>query len=163
VIRDFRIRKVSIPDLNEGNKVGWLYFPGKIQFKMLTENTGNVDVSPSQVAFTIYDSSGVVVLEETENIGRIRKIEPYATEELVANIPTRLPAGNYLARYVVYNGDEVKQEGELSLNIVPYGTLQAAGFGFSGLSIPHKISVLLPIFAIIILILSIIYARRQRA
>ena len=161
-IRDFRIRKVSMPDLNEGHKVGWLYFPGKIQFKMLTENTGNIDVAPSQVDFAIYDSSGVVLLEETTNKGRVRKIEPYATEELTANIPTKLPAGNYLARYTIYNGDEIKQEGELSLNILPYGTVQTAGFGFSGLSVPHKLSVVLPIFAIVILIVTIVYARRQR-
>jgi len=161
-IKDFRIRKVSMSDLNEGHSFGWLFFPGKIQFKMLTENTGNVDVSPSKVEFSVYDSSGVVLLEETRNKGRIQQIAPYATEELVANIPTKLPDGNYLVRYKIYNDDEVKQEGELSLNVLPYGTLQAAGFGFSGLSVPHKISILLPIFGLLILILTIIYALRQR-
>ncbi|MEZ4200065.1 MAG: hypothetical protein R3B69_00445 [Candidatus Paceibacterota bacterium] len=62
-IEDFRVRKISLPDLNEGHKLGWLYFPGKIRFKMLLENTGNVDVAPSEVAFNIYDASGKALLK----------------------------------------------------------------------------------------------------
>jgi len=161
-ILDFRVRKISASDLNEGHKVGWLFFPGKIPFRMMIENTGNVDNSPSKVEFQMYDSTGVVLLEETKNKGRVPKIKPYATAEVVANLPTRLPAGSYLARYKVYNNDEVKQEGEISINILPYGTLQTAGFGFIGLSVPHKLSVLLPIFGLLVMILMFIQSRRQR-
>jgi len=159
-IKDFRVRKIGVSDLNEGKKLGWLYFPGKINFSMLVENTGNVDIAPSKVEFRIFDFAGNVLLEETNHKGKITKIAPYATNEVVAEIPTRLPAGNYIARYSIYNDDEVKQEGEVSLSILPYGTLQEAGFGFSGLSIPHKISVLLPVLVIAILVLYFIYNRR---
>jgi hypothetical protein len=62
----------------------------------------------------------------------------------------------------VFNGEDVKQEGELSVNILPYGTVQLAGFGFMGLSIAHKISILLPIFALLIAVLYIIHIRRSR-
>ncbi|MEZ4200066.1 MAG: hypothetical protein R3B69_00450 [Candidatus Paceibacterota bacterium] len=55
---------------------------------------------------------------------------PFATEEVEAHVPTRLPAGSYIARYTIMNGEEVKQEGELSLSILPYGSVQAAGYGF---------------------------------
>ncbi len=161
-ILDFRVRKIAVSDLNEGHKLGWLFFPGKIPFSMLIENTGNVDNAPSRVEFQMYDSTGALLLEETKNKGRVKKIQPYATEEVVANIPTRLPAGSYLARYKIYNGDEVKQEGEVSVNVLPYGTLQTAGFGFMGLSLAHKISVLLPIFGVIVLVLMFIQSRRQR-
>jgi hypothetical protein len=161
-IRDFRVRKISVPDLNEGHKLGWLYFPGKIKFGVLIENTGNVDVAPSLITFRIFDYSGSVLLEETKQLGRIEKVEPYATKEVFAELPTRLPKGSYLARYAIHNGDEVKQEGEVNLNVLPYGTLQEAGFGFSGLSIPHKISVLLPVFVLLIIILYIVYARRLK-
>lgn len=161
-IKDFRVRKVSVGELNEGHKFWWLFFPGKVKFDMLLENTGNVDVSPSKVEFKIYERTGAVLLEETKNIGRVPKIKPYATETVGAEIPTRLPAGSYVARYKVYNDDEVKQEGDLSLSVVPYGTLQSAGFGFAGLSLAHKISILLPIFSIIIAILYIIHIRRSR-
>ncbi len=159
-IKDFRVRKIGVSDLNEGKKVGWLYFPGKIKFSMFIENTGNVDIAPSKVAFRIFDFSGNVLLEETQHKGRLKKIAPYATDEIIAELPTRLPAGNYIARYAIYNDDEIKQEGEVSLSILPYGTLQEAGFGFSGLSIPHKISILLPILSIIIIILYFVYNRR---
>ena len=61
----------------------------------------------------------------------------------------------------IFNDEEVKQEGEVSLSILRYGTLQEAGFGFSGLSLAHKISVLLPVFAIIIGLLYIVHNRRR--
>ncbi len=162
VIEDFRVRKITVSDLNEGHKFGWLYFPGKIQFSMLLENTGNVDIAPSRVQFKIYDRSGAVLLQDTSHLGRIKKIAPYATEEVVAEIPTNLPSGSYIARYVIYNGEDVKQEGELNLSILPYGTLQTAGFGFIGLSLAHKISVTLPVFALIVTTLFIIHNRRSR-
>lgn len=159
-IKDFRVRKIGVSDLNEGKKLGWLYFPGKINFSMLIENTGNVDIAPSEVEFRIFDFAGQVLLEERTNIGDIKEIAPYATEEVMAHIPTRLPHGNYIARYRVYNDEEVKQEGEINLTIQPYGTLQEAGFGFSGLSIPHKISLILPVLALIIVVLYFFYNRR---
>ena len=161
-IKDFRVRKVGVGELNEGHKFWWLFFPGKVKFDMLLENTGNVDVSPSKVEFKIYERTGTVLLEETKNIGKIPKIKPYGTETVIAEIPTRLPAGSYVARYKIFNGDEVKQEGDLSLSVVPYGTLQQAGFGFIGLSLAHKISILLPIFSLIIAILYIVHIKRSR-
>lgn len=161
-IKDFRIRKISAPDLNEGSKLGWLYFPGKIRFEMLLENTGNIDVAPSKVEFRIYDRAGKILLEETRDKGKMEKVLPYATETITAEIPTRLEAGGYVVRYTIYNDDEVKQEGDLSLNILPAGTLQLGGFGFTGLSIPHKISVLLPVFAMLIVGIYVWNARRKR-
>lgn len=162
VIKEFRVRRVGVNDLNEGHKVGWLYFPGKVNLKMLLENTGNVDIAPSRVNFRIYDVSGTVLLEETKNIGKIETIEPYATKEVIAAIPTRLPKGAYRARYEIMNDDESVYEGELNLNIVAYGTLQAAGFGFAGLSLAHKASVLLPILGLILIITLFIYTRLER-
>lgn len=162
IIEDFRVRKIGVSDLNEGTKIGWLYFPGKINFDMLLENTGNVDIAPSKVVFKIYDLSGKLLLEETANKGKIKKIEPYATKDVQASMPTRLPAGSYLAKYQIMNHDDVKHEGELNLNILPYGTLQAAGFGFSGLSVAHKLSVLLPILALLALIILLTHTYRDR-
>lgn len=160
-IKDFRVRRVSVADLNEGTKLAWLFFPGKVRFDMLLENTGNVPISPSKINFKIYDRTGEALLEETKNLGKIPTVDPYATEEVTAEIPTRLPAGSYIARYQIFNGDEIKQEGDLSLAIVPVGTLQTAGFGFIGLSIAHKVSILLPPLSLLIIILYVLYARRR--
>jgi hypothetical protein len=161
-IKDFRIRKINISDLNEGHKFAWLYFPGKIRFGMLLENTGNIDVAPSKVQFRIFDATGNVLLEDVKHKGKITKVAPYATQEIVAEIPTRLPSGTYIARYQIFNDDEIKQEGEVNLNVLPYGTLQVAGFGFMGLSLAHQISVLLPVFAFLSLIVFALYSIRQR-
>ncbi len=161
-IKDFTIRKIGISDLNAGHKLAWLYFPGKIRFTMLLENIGNVDVAPSEVAFRIFDSSGTVLLEDVKNKGDIKKVTPYATQEVTAEIPTRLPVGNYIARFAIHNGDEVKQEGEVNVNILPYGTLQVAGFGFIGLSLAHQISVLLPILALLSISIFTLYTFQQR-
>lgn len=160
-IKDFRVRKVVLPDLNEGHKLGWLYFPGKIRFGVLMENTGNVKVSPSKVIFRIYDNTGSVLLEETEHTNKIKKINPFATEQVIAELPTKLPAGSYLARFTIYNDDEIKHDGELNLGILPYGSVQAAGYGFWGLSLPHKVSVVLPIVALLLLIVAVIYSLRR--
>lgn len=160
-IKDFRIRKVVLPDLNEGHKFGWLYFPGKIRFSMLMENTGNVKVSPSKVTFKIYDNTGSVLLEETEHTNRIKKINPFATEQVMAELPSKLPSGSYLARFAIYNGEEIKHDGELNLSILPYGSVQSAGYGFWGLSLPHKVSIVLPILAFLVLVGLVIYSLRR--
>jgi hypothetical protein len=101
------------------------------------------------------------LLEETSSIGGIDTIAPYDTDTVTAELPTRLPAGSYIARYQIYNGDELKQEGDLSLNILPAGTAQGANFGFIGLSLAHKISLLLPIFAIVIAVLYFLFTRQR--
>jgi hypothetical protein len=143
-----KIRKIGISDLNEGYKVGWLYFPGKIKFDMLVENIGNVPVAPSDVVFKIYDKTGNVLLEETHKKGNIKNVNPFMTETVFAEIPTKLPSGSYLARFEILNKDEIKMSGEVNVSILPYGTLQTAGFGFIGLSLVHKLSVLIPVFVI---------------
>lgn len=152
-IRDFKVRKIGISDLNEGHKVGWLYFPGKIRFEMFIENTGNVPVAPSDVVFRIYDKSGNVILEETHKKGSIEEVAPFMTKTVFAELPTRLPQGSYLARFEIHNGEEIKLSGEVNVSILPFGTLQTAGFGFSGLSLPHKLSVIVPIFFFVALII----------
>jgi hypothetical protein len=161
-IEDFRVRKISVAELNEGSKMGWLFFPGKIRFDMLIENTGNVDISPSRVEFRIFDRTGKVLLEEVENIGGVDVVSPYDTDTVTAELPTRLPAGSYIARYRVYNNDELKQEGDLTLSVQPAGTVQAAGFGFAGLSVAHKVSLLLPVFALMIAVLYFLFMRRKQ-
>jgi hypothetical protein len=162
-IKDFKVRKIGISDLNEGHKVGWLYFPGKIRFEMLIENIGNVPIAPSDVVFRIYDRSGNVLLEESHKKGSINEVLPFATETVFAELPTKLPSGSYLARFEIKNDESIKLDGEVNLSVLPYGTLQTAGFGFLGLSIAHKISIILPILVIFsMFILMFVRIRRKR-
>jgi hypothetical protein len=158
-LKDFRVRKIGISDLNEGHTVGWLYFPGKIRFDMLVENIGNVKIAPSRVVFKVYDATGQVLLEDTTHTNRIKKVLPFEQQSVVAEIPTRLPRGAYLARYQIFNEGDLKQEGEINMNILPYGTLQVAGYGFMGLSLAHKLSVLLPLFVVLSVVIIVLVRR----
>jgi hypothetical protein len=161
-IRNFKVRKIGVSDLNEGHKVGWLYFPGKIKFEMLIENLGNVPISPSDVIFRIYDKSGNVLLEETHKKGKIQAVDPFKIETVYAEVPTRLPSGSYLARFEILNGKDVKLSGEVNLSVLPYGTLQTAGFGFLGLSLAHKLSIILPILTVLVISFLIFLRIRKR-
>lgn len=161
-IKDFKVRKIGVSDLNEGHKVGWLYYPGKITFEMLIENIGNVPIAPSDVVFRIYDKSGNVLLEEAHRKGKIEQVEPFATKSVIAELPTKLPSGSYLARFEIMNGDDVKLSGEVNLSVLPYGTLQTAGFGFLGLSLAHKLSVIVPILFFITIPLAILIRAKRR-
>jgi len=161
-IKDFKVRKIGISDLNEGHKVGWLYFPGKIRFEMSIENIGNVPIAPSDVVFRIYDKTGNVLLEETHEKGDIQEVSPFDTNTVYAELPTKLPSGSYLARFEIKNGDDVKLDGEVNLSILPYGTLQLAGFGFLGLSLAHKFSIIVPILFVFITSIAIFLRVRRR-
>ncbi len=160
-IKDFKVRKIGVSDLNAGHKFGWLYFPGKIRFEMLIENIGNVKIAPSDVVFRIYDRTGNVLLEETHKKGKIETVDPFMTKTVFAELPTRLPSGSYLARFEVMNDKDVKLSGEVNLSVLPYGTLQTAGFGFLGLSLAHKLSIIIPV-VFVLLIPFIIFLRTRR-
>jgi hypothetical protein len=162
-IKDFKVRKIGISDLNEGHKVGWLYFPGKIRFEMLVENIGNVPIAPSDVVMRIYDRSGNVLLEEAHKKGKIDTVDPFMTETVYAELPTKLPTGSYLARFEIMNENDVKLSGEVNLSVLPYGTLQTAGFGFLGLSLAHKLSIIIPIlFVLCVPVLIFVRTRRRK-
>lgn len=161
-IYDFRVRRISISDVNAGHPVAWLYFPGKIRFAMNIENTGNIDVAPSKVTFDIYDITGKNLIEQTESTNRIQTVAPFETNEVIAEIPTRLSPGNYIARYKIYNGEDVKQDGELNLSIVPYGTSAAAGYGFLGLSLRDKASIIAPIILVLLALWYIFRPRKRK-
>ena len=89
------------------------------------------------------------------------QVKPFETKEVFAEIPTKLPRGSYIARYKIYNGDEIKQEGEVSLSVLPYGTVASAGYGFFGLSLTHKATIVVPLLLLFVALLFI--ARRKRS
>jgi hypothetical protein len=74
--------------------------------------------------------------------------------KIVAEFPTKLSAGNYLAKFKIFKEDEIVNEGELNLVILPYGTLPGyKGYGFSGLGQRDKASVI-GIILVILIVLS---------
>ena len=164
VISEFEVRSVEILNFNEGRKVRWLEYPGKMIFKMALRNIGNVPVAPDRVTVDIYDSAGKKLLERTEHTNKIKKVPPFKTEEVFAELPSHLPPGNYRGHFKVYNGDEEVRSGELSFNIRPAGTISGdTGYGFWGLSLWHKTTIVGPIVLVLTLILFVIFYFSKRA
>ncbi len=154
-IRDFEVKRVNLSEAEEPTRFWWLEYPGKITFTMGIENTGNAPTSPSRVQLDLYDKRGNVVLESTYNTNTIDEVLPFETREVVAYLPTRLPPGAYLVKYSIYRfEDEVKRSGELTLSVLPKGTLVAyVGYGLEGLSLGDQLSIAIPLA---VLLLSII-------
>jgi hypothetical protein len=151
-IFDFQVRNVEIYNLEEGHKFWWLYFPGKIKFEMQIENLGNIKAAPTKVLLDIYDNQKKELLESL-GTSKMEKIEPFKIQTIIAEFPTKLPAGNYLAKFQIFKKDEVVSEGNLNLVILPYGTLPGyKGYGFSGLSTENKASVI----GVILVILTVV-------
>lgn len=163
-IYDFAVKRVELFDAEEGHKVLWLDYPGKITFAMQLENTGNVPASPYKIRFEIYDITGRQLLETGESTNSIKKILPFATKRVEAYIPTFLPTGSYIVKYnVMKEKDTSAQVGELSLSIFPKGTISGyVGYGFEGLSLADKLTLILPAATFTIVILSPVLGRRKR-
>ena len=141
-IYDFDVRQIRVADLEEGIHKWGLFFPGKIRFFMIIENTGNTIFGPTKVHFDIYDNNGENLLESTNNTNKIEQIAPFAIKEVLAELPTRLPAGSYVAKYTVYKNSDVAQQGQINLSIQPLGSVPGyEGYGFDGLSLGDKLKV----------------------
>lgn len=166
-IFDFDVRRIRLIDLEEGRTRWGLFFPGKIRFFMTIQNTGNMAYGPSRVVFEIYDSEFETLLETTENTNDIEQIAPFSTKEIIAELPTRLPAGRYEAKYTIYKGSEVAAQDRLTLSVLAAGSIPGyEGYGFDGLSMAEKLKVAgvvgIPIALFLILIGVLITKRRAR-
>jgi hypothetical protein len=151
-IYDFQVSRVELSEAEEGHKLWWLDFPGKIKFFMHVENTGNVPAAPERVHFDIYSKVGAKLLESVDSTNDIEKVDPFGTKKVLAELPTRLPPGGYLIKFSVYKKDQVSKSGELTLSILPKGTIPGyLGYGFEGLSLGDKLSIIGPAVAPVLL------------
>ncbi|MEQ1678631.1 MAG: hypothetical protein ABL876_18185 [Chitinophagaceae bacterium] len=166
-ILDFDVRKTRLADLEEGRRKWGLFFPAKIRFFMTIENTGNAEYGPTKVQFDIYDRDMETLLETVESTNDIEKIAPFEIKEVLAEIPTRLPAGRYKAKYTVYKGEEVAQQNEVLLSVAALGSVPGyAGYGLWGISMQDKAKVGavlgIPFILLIVLILIVASKRKRR-
>ena len=165
-IYDFDVRRIRVSDLEEGRRKWGLLFPAKIRFFMTIENTGNEVFGPTKVKFDIYDSEGEVLQETTYNTNKIEQIEPFAIKEVLAELPSRLPAGRYTAKYTIYKGEDIAQQNQINLSVAAIGAVQGyTGYGFSGLSVQDKAKVAgvigVPI-ALLLILFTVLGLRRRR-
>lgn len=178
-IVDFEVKRVELSELEEGYTKWWLDYPGRISFSMHIKNTGNIDVAPSKVIFDIYDRKGETLLETVESNNDIERVAPFATERVTAHLPTKLKAGGYLVKFRVYKNEDIAREGELTLSVLPHGTVPGyipygiAGVSFQGaniitpilsifegLSVGDKLSIIIPLVVfVMVLIVGVLYFR----
>lgn len=164
-IRDFEVKRVSISEAEEPRRVLWLEYPGKITFTMGIENTGNAPVAPVKVQFDVFDKRGNVVLETTTNTNQIQTVAPFETRDVAAFLPTRLPPGAYLVKYSIFRyDDDVKRSGELTLSVLPRGTIAAyVGYGLEGLSLSDQLTIAIPIGLLILVLIAVVLLVRFRS
>lgn len=166
-IYDFDVRKIRMVDLEEGRTKWGLFFPGKIRLFMTIENTGNTVFGPTKVVFEIYDNEMETLLETVENTNDIERIDPFAIKEIVAELPTRLSAGRYKAKYTIYKNDDIAQQSILNLSVAALGAVPGyEGYGFDGLSFEDKMKVAgvlgVPVALLLVLIAVLILKRNRR-
>lgn len=166
-ISDFNVRRIRITDLEEGRTKWGLYFPGKIRFLMTIENTGNTNFGPTKVHFDLYDASMDNLLESVDNTNALERIAPFATKEIVAELPTHLGRGLYKAKYTIYKEEDIAQQGQISVSISPPGTVVGyEGYGFDGLSLSDKMKVLsvfgIPLVLVLFLTYLFVLRRKRR-
>ena len=166
-IYDFNVRKIRVADFEEGRRKWGLFFPGKLRLFMTIENTGNTVFGPTKVAFEIYDSEMETLLETIENTNKVEQIEPFAIKEVVAELPTRLSAGRYKAKYTIYKNDEIAQQSIVNLSVAALGAVPGyEGYGFFGLSLSDKLKVAgvlgLPLMLVFALVVVLVLRRTNR-
>lgn len=166
-IYDFEVRRIRTIDFEEGRTKWGLFFPGKIRFFMTILNTGNTDFGPTKVRFEIFDARAETLLETTENTNTIETIPPFGTREVVAELPTRLPAGRYVAKYTIYKNEEISQQNQIDLSIAAVGTVIGyEGYGFLALSVQDMLKVfgvvIVPLILIVVLAMILISRRNRR-
>ncbi len=163
-IYDFQVRRVELFEAEEGYKKWWLDFPGKIKFGIYIENTGNVPAGPDHITLEIFDADGQRSLETDANTNKVEQILPFATKRVFAYLPTRLPPGSYRVKYDIGKTKDISaQKGELALSILPRGTITGYDdYGFDGLSMGDKLSIVLPPTLLAGLFLLFLFLRRRR-
>lgn len=132
----FLVRLVSIPDFERlGRPWSWKFWAPlydrlfyKIRLVMNIENKGNVKTSPSKVAIEVWDLSKKKMFQSSVD-SSIKKIQPFSTEEAIAEFPTKLPVGQYWAKIRIYNGQEVVNYYEIAFTISNPGVLGGTSLG----------------------------------
>jgi hypothetical protein len=134
---------------------------------MTINNTGNTEFGPTRVHMDIYDSEMETLLEKTDNSNKIERIAAFSTKEVIAELPTRLPAGRYTAKYTIYKNATIAQQNTVTISISAAGTVIGyQGYGFDGLSLTDKLKAIvalgIPLVLLIILIIILASKRRGR-
>jgi len=135
------VRRVTMQNTEVGHTLWWMHFPGKINFAMDLNNSGNIAGAPSKVVFQYQEYLTGNVLETEQNTNGLDSVQPFEAKTVTAEMPTYLPQGSYRVFYQIYgvNGADVLGQGTLDLAVLPPGTLTGyIGYNFWGLRWSEK-------------------------
>lgn len=124
---DFEVKKVEVPAIEtlgwpwRWPIFSWLLY--RVQVVMSVENTGNIKTAPSRVHLDIYDLAERRLIEAHDDRS-IKKVDPFAREDVIASFPTKLEPGQYWANIKIYKDKEIIQKKKIVLTVVPHGELE---------------------------------------
>lgn len=125
-IFEYTIQNVKILDAEAGHDFLFWYIPAKLKMILNLKNLGNVKAAPDWVTLDVYefnDFQREKIIESLENYNKLEKVPPFLTKDVEAKFKLKLPASVYRGYYKVYKGDEVINEGEVILSIMPRGEI----------------------------------------
>ncbi len=133
-IFDFTVNSIKTVDIIEGHK-WWLFnFPTEIKLLMTIENLGNIWVAPSKVQIDLYDNNRKELLESVETT-KMKKVRPFGRGEISVDMQSSLKAGSYQAHFKIFKNDEIVNEGETHISIIPYVAVSLKDKEFLGLNL----------------------------
>lgn len=132
-LTDFLIRQVLILDETEELEWPWnawplKYFFYRIKAKITLENKGNVKIAPTKVRLDIYDLTLNNLLESSSDKS-LKKVPPFATQDIFATFPTNLSAGNYSGKISIFKGDQIVGTYKMGIQIHKAGELGGRALG----------------------------------
>jgi hypothetical protein len=153
---NLQVRRVTMKNTEVGHTLWWMHFPGKIDFSMDLNNTGNIPGSPNKVVFQYQEYLTGNILETEQNTNGLDAVQPFEAKTVTAEMPSYLSQGSYRVFYQIYSvdGTKVIGQGTLDLAVLPAGTLTGySGYGFWGLRWSEKFMTL----GVIMLVLALLY------
>jgi hypothetical protein len=161
---DFLVRLVSVPDFERlGKPWNWkiwsplfdkLFY--KIKLVMSIENKGNVKTAPTRVSIEVWDLAKKNMLLKSEDRS-VKKIKPFSTEEVTAEFPTTLPAGQYWAKIKIYKDQEIANYYEVAFSVIASGNSGGTHLGIWPWLV--ALAVVLIVLAVLILLIKIRFWR----
>jgi hypothetical protein len=148
-ISEYNIPSIKIQDIKQKSPVN---------IELTIANTGNMVARPTKVHVDFFDKYNLKLLE-SHDITEIESVNPFATEDVVILVPTKLKNDQYWARVSVYKEETLLKEDSLVFEIIGNSDLLAsAGLFGINLGIKGIISILL-ILALIIFVF--LYKKRK--
>ncbi len=116
-IISFTIRDLRIPASEEGFHWWKIFLPGKINFVMNVENTGNVKAAPLKATIEVYDPQWKNLIYQKEDKS-LEELEPFQKKDIAAGFWHKLAPGQYWSIIKVFKDEkEILREEKIFITI----------------------------------------------